>query len=61
MRLMALRGATTCDENSRDQIDTKELPEFAQLRGHVYRSIKRKGDPRAHPAEPDASPGRTPA
>ena len=27
----------------RDQIDTKELPEFAQLRGHVYRSIKRKG------------------
>ncbi len=26
----------------RDQIDTKELPEFAQLRGHVYRSIKRK-------------------
>ncbi len=26
----------------RDQIDTKELPEFARLRGHVYRSIKRK-------------------
>ncbi|HEX5909017.1 MAG TPA: ABC transporter ATP-binding protein [Thermoleophilaceae bacterium] len=29
----------------RDQIDTKELPEFAQLRGHVYRSIKRKEKP----------------
>jgi NitT/TauT family transport system ATP-binding protein len=26
----------------RDQVDTKELPEFAQLRGHVWRSIKRK-------------------
>ncbi len=42
----------------RDQIDTKELPEFAQLRAHVYRSIKRKGDSRAQPAEPAASPGR---
>ena len=31
----------------RDQIDTKELPEFAQLRGHVYRSIKRKGASKA--------------
>jgi NitT/TauT family transport system ATP-binding protein len=26
----------------RDQVDTKELPEFARLRGHVWRSIKRK-------------------
>ena len=26
----------------RDQIATKELPEFAQLRGHVYRLIKRE-------------------
>src|SRR3954451_20714168 len=26
----------------RDQVETKELPEFAQLRGHVWRSIKRK-------------------
>jgi NitT/TauT family transport system ATP-binding protein len=26
----------------RDQISTKELPEFAQLRGHVYRLIKRE-------------------
>jgi NitT/TauT family transport system ATP-binding protein len=26
----------------RDQIETKENPEFARLRAHVYRSIKRK-------------------
>ena len=26
----------------RDQIETKELPEFAQLRTHVYRLIKRE-------------------
>jgi NitT/TauT family transport system ATP-binding protein len=26
----------------RDQIATKELPEFAHLRGHVYRLIKRE-------------------
>jgi NitT/TauT family transport system ATP-binding protein len=26
----------------RDQVETKEMPEFAQLRGHVWRSIKRK-------------------
>ena len=26
----------------RDQIATKELPEFLQLRGHVYRLIKRE-------------------
>jgi NitT/TauT family transport system ATP-binding protein len=26
----------------RDQVDTKELPEFARLRGHVWRSIKRQ-------------------
>jgi NitT/TauT family transport system ATP-binding protein len=25
----------------RDQVTTKELPDFAQLRGHVYRAIKR--------------------
>ena len=25
----------------RDQVETKELPEFARLRAHVYRSIKR--------------------
>jgi NitT/TauT family transport system ATP-binding protein len=26
----------------RDQVETKELPEFAHLRAHVYRSIKRR-------------------
>jgi len=26
----------------RDQVETKELPEFAHLRGHVFRAIKRK-------------------
>ena len=29
----------------RDQITTKELPEFAHLRGHVWRSIKRPESP----------------
>jgi NitT/TauT family transport system ATP-binding protein len=24
----------------RDQVDTKEMPEFAHLRAHVYRAIK---------------------
>ncbi len=28
----------------RDQVDTKELPEFARLRGHVWRSIKRPAE-----------------
>jgi NitT/TauT family transport system ATP-binding protein len=27
----------------RDQLETKELPEFTRLRAHVYRSIKRRG------------------
>ena len=27
----------------RDQVETKELPEFARLRGHVYRSIRSRG------------------
>ena len=26
----------------RDQVETKELPEFAHLRAHVYRLIKRR-------------------
>jgi NitT/TauT family transport system ATP-binding protein len=30
----------------RDQVETKELPEFARLRAHVYRSIKRRGPAR---------------
>jgi NitT/TauT family transport system ATP-binding protein len=35
----------------RDQIATKELPEFAQLRAHVYRLIKRE-----QPADPASAP-----
>jgi NitT/TauT family transport system ATP-binding protein len=35
----------------RDQIATKELPEFAHLRGHVYRLIRR---------EQVAAPGESP-
>jgi NitT/TauT family transport system ATP-binding protein len=27
----------------RDQVETKELPEFTRLRGHVYRSIRSRG------------------
>jgi NitT/TauT family transport system ATP-binding protein len=37
----------------RDQVETKELPEFARLRAHVYRSIKRK--------QPAAEPEQAPA
>src|SRR4029079_17942298 len=33
----------------RDQIETKELPEFARLRAHVYRLIKREQDAQAPP------------
>jgi NitT/TauT family transport system ATP-binding protein len=39
----------------RDQIETKELPEFAHLRAHVYRLVKREQEPVA--PVPDA---RTP-
>jgi NitT/TauT family transport system ATP-binding protein len=41
----------------RDQVDTKELPEFAHLRAHVYRLIKREdaGDePAVDESESDA-------
>jgi len=38
----------------RDQIATKELPEFSRLRAHVYRLIKR--DEEAAPAEVEAAP-----
>jgi NitT/TauT family transport system ATP-binding protein len=38
----------------RDQVETKELPEFARLRAHVYRSIKRK-QPAAEPEQAGAS------
>jgi NitT/TauT family transport system ATP-binding protein len=30
----------------RDQVETKELPEFARLRAHVFRAIKRRGQDR---------------
>jgi NitT/TauT family transport system ATP-binding protein len=41
----------------RDQLETKEHPEFARLRAHVYRSIKR----RQSPAEPERAPEQQPA
>jgi NitT/TauT family transport system ATP-binding protein len=34
----------------RNQVTTKELPDFAQLRGHVWRSIKRPDEAPAAPA-----------
>ena len=37
----------------RDQVQTKELPEFARLRAHVYRSIKRR---ETEPEETTAAP-----
>ncbi len=37
----------------RDQVETKELPEFAHLRAHVYRLIKRRAEAAAEP-EPAA-------
>ncbi len=37
----------------RDQVQTKELPEFARLRAHVYRSIKRR---ESEPEETTAAP-----
>jgi NitT/TauT family transport system ATP-binding protein len=42
---------------TRDQLETKENPEFARLRAHVYRSIKRK---QAAP-EPERPPAGQPA
>jgi NitT/TauT family transport system ATP-binding protein len=41
----------------RDQIETKEHPEFARLRAHVYRSIKRKQTS----AEPERAAEEQPA
>jgi NitT/TauT family transport system ATP-binding protein len=41
----------------RDQIETKEQPEFARLRAHVYRSIKRKQTS----AKPEHAPEQQPA
>ena len=41
----------------RDQVSTKELPEFAQLRAHVDRLIKGAGSREATAAEPAAARG----
>ncbi|HYY23829.1 MAG TPA: ABC transporter ATP-binding protein [Thermoleophilaceae bacterium] len=41
----------------RDQVETKELPEFAHLRGHVWRLIKRKQEEKAPEAAPTGSAG----
>ena len=40
----------------RDQVETKELPEFAHLRGHVWRSIKRKREEKEPEAAATAAP-----
>ena len=54
-----VREVLTVDlPHPRDQVDTKELPEFARLRAHVYRLIKREQDeqdPLAVPADGTAS------
>ncbi len=42
----------------RDQLETKELPEFAKLRGHVYRSIKRRESKPDPDPQPDRRAGR---
>src|SRR5215210_4821756 len=41
----------------RDQVETKELPEFARLRAHVYRLIKRRQEGAEEPV-PDGGGGR---
>src|ERR671932_48846 len=41
----------------RDQVETKELPAFAPLRGHVWRLIKRKQEEKAPEAAPTGSAG----
>jgi NitT/TauT family transport system ATP-binding protein len=40
----------------RDQLETKELPDFTRLRGHVYRLVKREQQPEiaAEPVRPAA-------
>jgi NitT/TauT family transport system ATP-binding protein len=40
----------------RDQVDTKELPEFAHLRAHVYRLIKGERAPAQNPGGLPTSP-----
>ena len=59
-RIVVLTPAPTTVQESldvdlptpRDQLETKELPEFARLRAHVYRSIKREQTS----AEPERAP-----
>jgi NitT/TauT family transport system ATP-binding protein len=53
-----VREVLTVDlPHPRDQVETKELPEFARLRAHVYRLIKRKrsADGAAEPAPAPAA------
>jgi NitT/TauT family transport system ATP-binding protein len=60
-RIMVLTPAPTTLQQTedvelpapRDQVETKELPEFARLRAHVYRSIKRR-QPKAEPEQAEA-------
>jgi NitT/TauT family transport system ATP-binding protein len=44
----------------RDQVETKELPEFGQLRAHVYRAIKRREETLAETGadDPAVQPAR---
>jgi NitT/TauT family transport system ATP-binding protein len=57
--LVLTRAPATLDQTAeidlprpRDQLETKELPEFARLRGQVYRAIRASG--------PEAAPRRSP-
>ena len=61
-----VRETLTVDlPHPRDQVDTKELPEFARLRAHVYRLIKREqstgGDEDATPDSGARDAGGDPA
>jgi NitT/TauT family transport system ATP-binding protein len=57
------RVQETLDVNlpaERDQLATKEIPEFARLRAHVYRSIKRKQTPAEAQHAPEEQPATAP-
>jgi NitT/TauT family transport system ATP-binding protein len=41
----------------RDQISTKELPEFAALRGHVFRAVRNRPAGTDHPEPPEPALG----
>jgi NitT/TauT family transport system ATP-binding protein len=45
----------------RDQVETRELPHFAHLRAHVYRSIKRERSAHVRGLEPPLTEPRTEA